>query len=320
MVSPQPAVFLFLGTDTYSKEKAIHDLGVSVLGNASPDLDRRVFRGSQSSAREILDQVSTVPFLAPQRLVVVKEFEKLPDEDRARIVAYAGKPSKTACLILDARDTDVLKEFSDHVRSMGVKTFAEPVGQDLAAWIRQFAAAKGKKIEPAAIALLKEGGHGSLARLAQELEKLSAFVGQRDTIQPADVEEVTGKSPVASVFDLSNAIEAKKVDQALRVVHDLVAGGKKHYEVIGLLVWHVKRLLRAKTLQAKGATDTYIATNLKINQKYFGKFFRQVKALRMDAIKAEMRVLLEADLDIKRSRLEPMLALECAVIRLCLGG
>ena len=86
------------------------------------------------------------------------------------------------------------------------------------------------------------------------------------------------------------------------------------------MLWHVKRLLRAKTLQEKGGTQAYIANSLRINGKYFGRFFAQVKALKMDAIRAKMRVLLEADLDIKRSRLNPRLALECAVIRLCLGG
>ena len=45
-----------------------------------------------------------------------------------------------------------------------------------------------------------------------------------------------------------------------------------------------------------------------------GDFVGQAK------IKESLDILLEADLDIKRSRLNPVLVLEVAIIRLCLAG
>lgn len=320
MVSERPSVFLFAGSDGYSKEKAIHSLSSSILDGSSRELDMMVLRGGHTSAREILDSVSTIPFLAPQRLVIVREFDELSDEDRARVIGYAKKPLKSACLVLEMKGDAALREFGQASRYATVKVYGAVTGQDLASWIRTFAADRGKKITPDAIAALKETCSPDLALLSQELEKLISFIGAGDTITAVDVEELVGRSLVASVFDLTNAIEENKVDKALAVVAELLVSGKKHYEIIGLMAWHVKRLLRAKTLQMKGGTETYIANSLKINQKYFGRFFKQVKALKIDAIRSKMRVLLEADLDIKRSRLDPRLALECAVIRLCLGG
>lgn len=320
MVDLRASVFLFVGRDSYSKEIAIKELSSSTLDNSSRSLDLKVFRGSHANAREILEHLSTIPFLAPQRLVVVKEFEKLPDEDRKRIVEYAKRPSKTACLVIDSKDESILDEFGQSRRHANVRVFGEPTGHDLAVWIKRFASSRGKKIDARAIESLKETGIQDLSRLSQELDKIASFTGARDTICPSDVEELLGKNLVASAFDLTNAIEENRADKAMKIVSDLLTGGKKHYEIIGLLSWHVKRLLKAKTLQLKGATDTYIANALRINSKYFGRFFKQVKNLKMTAIKSQMRVLLEADLDIKRSRLDPVLALECAIIRLCLGG
>lgn len=320
MVSPQPSVFLFIGGDTYSKEKAIRKLGDSFLDSSARELDLKVFRGAQAHAREILDNLSTIPFLASRRLVIVKEFEKLSAEDRSRLAEYAKKPSKTACLILDSRDESILEDFRKISRQVAVKIFGEPTGSDLALWIKRFVSENGKSIEPGAIEFLKEAKVDSISQLSNELEKLVSFVGSREVIKASDVEELVGQNLVASVFDLTNAIEANMVDEALKVVSSLLTGGKKHFEIIGLLSWHVKRLLKAKTMQLKGCTDTYIANTLRINRKYFGRFFAQVKALKLAAIKSQMRILLDADLNIKRSKLDPALVLECAIIRLCLGN
>ena len=319
MVSSEPSVFVYAGSDSYTRSDAIASLVSSILAGASRDCDLQSFRGGDVSAREILDQLSTIPFMAPKRIIIVKDFEDLSDEDRDALVAYAQKPSKTACLILESSDPASTKAFAK-IAAVKARLFSEPVGQDRAAWIKRFIAARGKKIDVAAVAFLKEVWPGDLAGLAQELEKLISYVGTRETIGSRDVEELVGKSLVSSVFDLTNAVEANKVDDALRVVSELLKSGKRHYEIIGLLSWHVKRLLRAKTLQVKGATDTYIATTMKVNQKYFGKFFAQVRSLGIDAIRSQMRVLMEADLDIKRSRLDPTLALDCAILRLCLSG
>ncbi len=319
MVGAGPSVSVFIGNDVYTKEKAIEDLASSILGSSSRTLDFKVFRAPQTSAREVIDQLSTIPFLAPRRLIVLREFEKLSADDRKRIAEYSKKPVKTACLVIEAKDDSVLGSFSTDRRRINVRVFNELAGQDLAAWIRKFMSERSKRIEPEAIEFLKETCSGDLAYLSHELEKLIAFAGKSDLVRRQDVEALVGDNLVASAFDLTNAIENNRADAALEIVRKLLTNGKKHHEIIGLLTWHVKRLFKAKMLKRKGATDTYIAGIMKINRKYFGKFFKQVTALKMSAIKSQMRVLLETDLDIKRSRLDPALAIECAIIRLCLG-
>lgn len=319
MVSARSSVFIFIGSDTYLKDNAAREISSAVLEKSSRELDLKLFCGPQSNAREILEYASTIPFLASRRLVIVKEFEKLSGDDRKRIIECAKNPAKTTCLILDSKDESILEEFGKIPQHVSVRTFAALKGQDLVSWIRQFCSSRGKKIENEAIEFLKESGTENLSQLSQELDKIIAFSGTRDTITALDVEEVSGRALVASAFDLTDAIGTGRADDALRVVNELLTLGKKHYEVIGLLSWHVKRLLKAKTLRLKGATDAYIANALRINRKYFHKFFEQAKRLRMETIRSQMRILLEADLDIKRSSLDAVLVLECAIIRLCLG-
>ena len=175
MVSSRPSVYLFIGRDTYSKEKALQELCASLLDSSARELDFKVFHGLESHAWEILDNVSTIPFLAPQRLVVVREFEKLPDEDRKRLVEYARKPLKTACLVLDSRDNSTLKEFGGSSCQAAIKMFVEPTGADLVLWIKRFVSERGRSIDPGAIEFLKEARMHNLSQLSNELEKLISF-------------------------------------------------------------------------------------------------------------------------------------------------
>lgn len=320
MVNSKSSVFLFIGNDAYSKEKAIEKLKSSLFGKSSDDLNYKAFDGRQTNASEILGFISTVPFLSPKRLAVIKEFEKLPPESRASIVGYIKKPAGSACLVLDLKDDSVVADHKDLARYVSINRFEKLADSDFSEWVKAFLSSNGKKkIEPDALEDLRELQAEDLQSLARELEKLIAFVGEKNQISAEDVSEVVGKNVSFSVFDLVSAIEKNDVDQALGLIADLVSSGKRHYEIIGLLCWHLRRVSRAKILQIKGESDFRIANILKINRRYHDVFFRQVKAADIGHLKSRMEILLEADFNIKRSKYAPTLVLEFAVIRLCLG-
>ena len=71
MVNSRPSVFLFAGNDSYSKEQAIRKLRHSLLDSSSLELDYKVFDGLDAEVHDILGYVSTIPFLASKRLVVI---------------------------------------------------------------------------------------------------------------------------------------------------------------------------------------------------------------------------------------------------------
>ena len=59
---------------------------------------------------------------------------------------------------------------------------------------------------------------------------------------------------------------------------------------------------------------------MRISQKYWAGFFKQVALLRASRIKAGLQSLLEADLDIKRTRFDyahQNLVLEFLILKLC---
>jgi len=320
MVNSQSSVTLFIGNEGHLKEKAIKELGLSVLGEAlAKELDYKIFYGGETGTKEILDYVTTFPFSAPRRFVVIKDFEGFSEEDKSRLIEYIKNPSKTACLALDIKNNSILKDHPSIEEFVSIVTCDGLKGVGLSAWIRKNVSSSGKDIEDGAMEILEEMHGGNLASLTQEIDKLVSYVGQRQHIKINDVIDVVDKSIITSTFDLVWAIGQRDMAKSLQLANDLMSAGKKTHEIIGMLSWHFKRLVRARLLQAKGETNYSIVNILGIRKDKTKDFFRQMKSFDIGAVRQKMDLLLEADLDTKRSRLDPALTLEFIIMRLCLN-
>jgi len=314
-----PAVILLVGIDRYLKEKAINELRSSLLDTSCADLDYKVLHGEDASADEILASVSTVPFFSSKRLVVVKNFEKLSGEDTERLISYIKNPTPTTCLALDTNDAAILKDEPSIARYAKVVKFYGLAETEVSSWISRFVSSKGKAIEEEAIEIIKELQGCDLLNLSSELEKLITYTGGRKNIKVSDVEGLVGKSATASAFDIAHAVAKMDTAKAISIVHEISSYGKRPHEIIGLIAWHFKTLLKIKALIQEGRTEYSITEALRLPRKKAGEFFTQSASYSRDDIGAKLEILLEADLSIKRAKYSPSLILEFAVIRLCLG-
>ena len=221
--------------------------------------------------------------------------------------------------MIDIDDDEPPKELAQSSRYFKTMVFMSPASGELSSWITRYLVSRGKKIESGAVDMLKELNGPNLESLSQELEKLLCFADKRDTVTAEDVELLVGKSAVESAFELGWAIGDKDLAKAMRMVASIMLEGKRPHETVGLISWHLNKMLKAKVLMLRGETAYSISGILRIARKYQDSFFKQVKSFSLEQIKKKMDVLLEADLDIKRTRFDPNLVLEIAVIRLCLG-
>jgi len=319
MVKTSPSVFLFVGKEKYLKERAISELRSRSLDSSSGELDYKVLHGSDTSADEIINSGTTMPFFSSKRVVVVKDFDKLSKEDISKVAAYIKNPNKHTCLIIDSDDASILKDEPSIARYAKVLRFAPLSDNELSDWIKKYLSMQGKTIEDDALDMLKESKGADLLGLSGELDKLMTFIDKRKSVTGDDVESLVGKSAVSSAFDIASAIGDRNASKAISIVHDLILSGKKPYEITGILSWFFKRVLKAKLLLDAGDTEYSVSQKLGINRRSAEEFFTHVHSFSAEGIESKMEVLLDADLSIKRPRYSPSLIMEFAIIKLCLG-
>lgn len=104
----------------------------------------------------------------------------------------------------------------------------------------------GRQADDEAIERLAECVDGDARTLAQELQKLVAYVGARQVITAADVAEVVVRTAEDQFFALGNAVEERKLGDALAVVDRSVGAGGSPHMLLGSLASTVRRLLLEK--------------------------------------------------------------------------
>lgn len=318
MVTPGPSVFLFIGTEKYLKERAISELRSRSLDSSSGELDYKVLHGSDTSADEIINSAGTMPFFSSKRLVVVKDFDKLSKEDASKVAAYIKNPNQHTCLIIDSGDASILEDSPSIARHAKVFRFAPLSDNELSNWIKRYLSVQGKTIEDEALDILKEYKGAEILSLSGELDKLMTFIDKRKSVTVDDVENLVGKSAISSAFGIASAIGDKNASKAISIVRELTSSGKRPYEIIGILSWFFKRILKAKLLLDAGDTEPLVCQKLRVNRRSAEEFFTHVHSFSAQDLESKMKVLLDADLSIKRPRYNPSLIMEFAIIRLCL--
>lgn len=317
--SSKASTFLFVGTERYLKDNELKTLKSSLSGNDPSRLEHKTFYAGEASIGEIIDYVNGSSLFSSKRIAVIRDPERLPSDDRARLLSYIKNPSESAILVMDTDDASMLEDLGDALSHIRVLRFGEMGDSELSAWIARYAAQRHKEISDDASSALKELAGRSLLVLSNELEKLITYVGRRSAIGLEDVENLVGKSVIASGFDIAWAIGERNMRKARAIVSDLIAAGKRPYEIIGLISWHLNRVLKAKRLHASGESNFTIANALKIHRRYHAQFFEQVRSFGIDQLKSKLDTLLEADTGMKRSRLDHALLIDLVIVRLCLG-
>jgi len=307
MVNSSPCVFLFVGPEKYLKERAISELRSRSLDSSSSELDYKVLYGSDTSANEIINSSITIPFFSSKRLIVVKDFDKLSKEDTLKIIAYIKNPNQHTCLVIDSDDVSILEDSPSMARYAKVLKFTPLLDNELSNWIKKYLLAQSKTIEDDALDMLKESKGSDLLNISRELDKLITFIGKRRNVTGGDVENLVGKSVVASAFDIASAIGDRNTSKAIGIVNELALSGKKPYEITGILSWFFKRALKAKLLLDAGDTESSVSQKLRINRRSAQEFFTHVRSFSVRALESKMNILLDADLNIKRPRYNPSL-------------
>lgn len=309
-------------------KRLVAEAGLEEIMEAS----RNLLDGRQVKAAELLANCNALPFMDSGRLIVVQGLlatqERRPGRGRGARSAAASSaadgwqdfakavpamPETTLLVFLDGS----LAESNPLLRLLRpvaqVQMLGAPSGQDLARWIKEAAQVKGASISPAAIRSLADLVGSDLWTLDQELEKLSLYATGR-SIEEHDVNELVSQVKEANIFAAVDAMIDGKPAVALRLLHQLREGGRGVSTIIVMVERQLRLLALARDSIDEGLGQQELAQRLGgLPQFVVRKTVEQARRHTWVDITWRYDRLLEADLAIKRGRLEPDLALELLV-------
>jgi len=304
-------VYVLHGSDAFLRDEHRAAIVARVAGDADPQLCVSSFDASAELA-EVLDELRTVPFLAPVRIVIVRDADAFVSAHRPQLEKYLNSPSSSGTLILAVTSWTSTTRLAKLVKKIGqTLDCTAPKKSDLGRWLRSALTARGKKIEPQAAELMLDAVGADLSGLSAEVEKLSLYVGPRDTITAKDVSTLVTATAGPEAFALSNAITEGNTPAALKALGGMVVRRGDEQKTLGMIGWHLRRSLLALQELAEGRR-----ISLRMPYSQIPVFTQMLRRRGRRKLQEDFRRLIRCDLAIKSGANVPA-TMQQLVVALC---
>ncbi|PKB64995.1 MAG: DNA polymerase III subunit delta [SAR202 cluster bacterium Io17-Chloro-G2] len=326
--------------DSFLVAKAQAKLEAQDEASGLLDANRHRLEGTEATLNELVEICNALPFMDTVRLVVVQgllatlEGRRAPRRARRGSnqgqepsgpsggalgsweglpQAVTGMPPTTLLIFSDgtvSQSNPLLKALANVSQVRGLPA---PGGQDLARWIKDAAQEKGSVISPAAISTIINLVGNDLWALDRELEKLSLYAWGR-TIEDTDVPVLVSQATEANIFTAVDAMIEGRQRDAISLLQHLRDDGRDPLYIIAMIQRQVRLLALAKSGMDQRASQKELGEQMGTSSQFvIRKTMQQARRHTWEDITWRYQRLLEADLSIKRGKMEPGMALDLLV-------
>jgi DNA polymerase-3 subunit delta len=306
-------MYFFHGAEDFLIDEGVRLIVDHALDPSMRSFNLDVLYGGKTDAREVVAHASAFPMMSDRRIVVVREFEKLVVSESSKEIlsAYIQRPLESTVFVMVALQADLRRKPFTDLRKRAATIECKPLWDNqVHGWIADRIRQMGKTANPEACRLLQAYAGNSLRVLQSELEKLFTYVSDRKTITPEDIAAVVGASKGYTVFDLQNAIGAKDMRTATRILERMLQGGQSPQMIIVMLTRFFTQLWKLHELRRRKAPESEIAGQLGVNPYYVKEYLSFQQRFTESEVELAFRALLEADTVLKTTSRDAKIVLD----------
>ena len=311
-------VYLFLGEGELLKEEAWRHLLDQVVPAKARPMNGQRLLAKEHPAPEVLGRLSALPMFGKRCLVMVQNIEAWPKDQLKAVATYMAHPYPTACLVLSSTHKKGLEKLQAEAETRGgLVQFNSPTERDAPRWLQMRARQYQKLLSPQAASCLVEQLGVDLFRLQSELEKLVAYVGDRENIDLGDVKEAVISQRSFTVFELLRYVGQGQTRQAISSLRNLLLAGESPLGILALLARQIRLLWQAKDGTARRLPPAELARKLGLPPSVVNSYTQQARSFSEEELYHILCIIRDTDLAIKSTGTAPQLLLEALVLRLC---
>ena len=324
-----PPILVLTGEDVGQFEWLKKDILQKIAYDPS-DLNYSYFDMKETSYAVVELDLVSLPFFADEKIVILDHLldlttakkRVLTDEDLKQFESYLEMPSESTKLVIFAegkldskrRLVKLLKREAQIVEA------ATPKDQDLKRYFASQAQELGLKFVGDALdQLLLKSGY-DFGELQKNLALLQAYK-EDGQITLEDVEEAVPKTLQDNIFDLTQMILKRQIDQASNLVKDLRLQGEDEIKLIAIMLGQFRLFTQVKILSEEGQPESQIVTSLtdlagrKINPYQVKFALRDSRRLSLPFLKQAMITLIETDYAIKSGKYDKDYLFDLALLK-----
>jgi DNA polymerase-3 subunit delta len=312
------SLYVVHGDEAFLKRQVIRALRKSALGDAADEQSVSTYSGDKAIFAEVFDELDTVPFFDPKRVVLVDNADPFVTKYRGELEKKLAHLPATGLLILDVKTWAANTRLARMIDTASTIVCKAPASQFLAKWCTEWCAGQyGKQIAVDAAKLLTELVDAEMGLLDQELLKLSIYVGAKPRIEFADVDKLVGNNRAQDIWKIFDAISTGNVKGALAIVDRLFDQGEEPLRILGAMTWQLRKLAQATRLSSQGISVGAAVAQAGVPPFKLREAEAQIRHLGRRRLDRLYDWLLQINLDLRgNSQLPPRILFERFLLKL----
>ncbi len=307
-------VYLLYGEEAYLKKQYKDRMTKAIILDGDT-MNYAYYEGKGINPAELVDLAETMPFFAERRLIVAENsgfFKNATPE----LADYIKSMPDTTCLLFIENEVDKRGKMYKAVKDRGrIVEMGRQDEKTLLYWIAGNVKKEGRQIKESTARYLVSKTGTDMENLEKELEKLFSYTLGKDEITAADIDDICTTQITNKIFDMIEAVAAKRQKQALDYYYDLLALKEPPMRILYLLSRQFKLLLEVKDLMGRGNDKAQIAKTAKLHPFVAGKYMQQCRTFS----KAELRDIMEEAASteemVKTGRMNDVMSVEIFIVK-----
>ena len=329
-LSNLPSLTLFTGADQGQYE-VMKTQVLKQIGYDSADLNFAYFDMKEVVYKDVELELVSLPFFADEKIVILDHFVDittakkrfLTDDELKSFEEYLENPSPTSKLVIFAEGKLDSKRRLVKLLKRDAKVFEaiEPKEQELRAYFQKWAQEQGLTFDGKSFEQLLIKSSFQFSEIQKNLLFLQSYKADSN-ITEEDIVQAIPKTLQDNIFDLTQLILAKKIDQARDLVKDLTLQGEDEIKLIAIMLGQFRLYTQVKILAESGQTESQMVSSLghylgRNPNPYQIKFaLRDTRGLSLNFLQDSIRYLIQTDYQIKTGVYEKSYLFEKALLQI----
>ena len=325
-----PSLTLFTGVDQ-GQYDVMKTQVLKQIGYDPADLNFAYFDMKEVDYKSLELELVSLPFFADEKIVILDHFldittakkRYLTDDELKSFEDYLENPLPSSKLVIFAEGKLDSKRRLVKLLKRDATVFEaiEPKEQEIRAYFQKWAQELGLTFAGKSFEQLLIKSGFQFSEIQKNLLFLQAYKDNGD-ITEEDIVEAIPKTLQDNIFDLTQLILGKKIDQARDLVKDLTLQGEDEIKLIAIMLGQFRLYTQVKIMKESGQTESQMVSSLghylgRNPNPYQIKFaLRDTRALSLNFLQDSIRYLIQADYQIKTGVYEKGYLFEKALLQI----
>ena len=319
-------LYLLWGEEDYLRDSFYEEIKKLTLEEGCADFNFHRLSGSPIDPQQLAQAVDSVPFMGERSLVEVRGFEINACKDSIaesikNIISDIPDYCTVVFILPTSYEPDGRLALTKAIKKQGeaIEFTTQPHGL-LISWIARRFESCGKKIGREECERLIFLSGERMTGLVQEIEKIAASE-KNEAISMDTIDKVAHHIPEARIFEMTDAVAAKRFDDAAMTLAELLQSGEHPIKTLAMLGMQMRRLYAARVALDKNLGSGFVAEICKMPfQSHVDSLLRSAKGFSTQQLKAAVALCAEADYRMKSSSDDDEAILKELFLRIAVGA